>query len=180
MLSSITDWNFRSRQVSQQDGWVLGEHFRDGEGQSQLLLLLQGKTIFKTTQWLNVCVTVNLTWKCSDWCVHPRGKMLPDPQQADVLSDDPPPKPLHQPSKLGQDCRRKPSCQCHRWGDAGLVFALFLNFVFQSWNRLYCIVCFPKEHYDNFFEDVFVECEDKYGQVVKITKNADKVKNSFN
>ena len=35
-------------------------------------------------------------------------------------------------------------------------------------------VCFPKEHYDNFFEDVFVECEDKYGQVVKITKNADK------
>ena len=48
MLSSITDWNFRSRQVSQQDGWVLGEHFRDGEGQSQLLLLLQGKTILKT------------------------------------------------------------------------------------------------------------------------------------
>jgi len=29
-----------------------------------------------------------------------------------------------------------------------------------------------QEHYDNFFEDVFVECEDKYGQVVKITKNA--------
>ena len=22
-----------------------------------------------------------------------------------------------------------------------------------------------QEHYDNFFEDVFVECEDKYGQV---------------
>ena len=37
----------------------------------------------------------------------------------------------------------------------------------------------PKEHYDNFFEDVFVECEDKYGQVVETTKNADKVKNSF-
>ena len=24
-----------------------------------------------------------------------------------------------------------------------------------------------QEHYDNFFEDVFVECEDKYGQVSK-------------
>ena len=23
-----------------------------------------------------------------------------------------------------------------------------------------------QEHYDNFFEDVFVECEDKYGQVI--------------
>jgi hypothetical protein len=22
-----------------------------------------------------------------------------------------------------------------------------------------------QDHYDNFFEDVFVECEDKYGQV---------------
>ena len=28
-----------------------------------------------------------------------------------------------------------------------------------------------QEHYDNFFEDVFVECEDKYGQVVKIVEN---------
>ena len=25
-----------------------------------------------------------------------------------------------------------------------------------------------QEHYDNFFEDVFVECEDKYGQVVTL------------
>ena len=25
-----------------------------------------------------------------------------------------------------------------------------------------------QEHYDNFFEDVFVECEDKYGQVVSL------------
>ena len=24
-----------------------------------------------------------------------------------------------------------------------------------------------QEHYDNFFEDVFVECEDKYGQVLR-------------
>lgn len=22
-----------------------------------------------------------------------------------------------------------------------------------------------QEHYDNFFEDVFVECEDKYGEI---------------
>ena len=29
-----------------------------------------------------------------------------------------------------------------------------------------------QEHYDNFFEDVFVECEDKYGQVVETTKKA--------
>ena len=27
-----------------------------------------------------------------------------------------------------------------------------------------------QEHYDNFFEDVFVECEDKYGQVIIHTK----------
>ena len=26
-----------------------------------------------------------------------------------------------------------------------------------------------QEHYDNFFEDVFVECEDKYGQVGSMT-----------
>ena len=38
-------------------------------------------------------------------------------------------------------------------------------------------VCIPKEHYDNFFEDVFVECEDKYGQVVETTNKAYKWKN---
>ena len=77
MLSSITDWNFRSRQVSQQDGWVLGEHFRDGEGQSQLLLLLQGKTIFKTTQWLNVCVTGQPDMKMLRLVRAPTGKDAP-------------------------------------------------------------------------------------------------------
>lgn len=28
-----------------------------------------------------------------------------------------------------------------------------------------------QEHYDNFFEDVFVECEDKYGQVIDTEGN---------
>ena len=28
-----------------------------------------------------------------------------------------------------------------------------------------------QEHYDNFFEDVFVECEDKYGQVRAFIEN---------
>ena len=29
-----------------------------------------------------------------------------------------------------------------------------------------------QEHYDNFFEDVFVECEDKYGQVGAVIENS--------
>ena len=29
-----------------------------------------------------------------------------------------------------------------------------------------------QEHYDNFFEDVFVECEDKYGQVGAFIENS--------
>ena len=29
-----------------------------------------------------------------------------------------------------------------------------------------------QEHYDNFFEDVFVECEDKYGQVGASIENS--------
>ena len=73
---------------------------------------------------------------CSDGCLHPRGEMLSDPQQADIFSDYLAPKPLHQPSKLGQNCRRKPSRQCHRWGDAGLKF---VNMVI-CWKYLFGIV----------------------------------------
>ena len=32
-----------------------------------------------------------------------------------------------------------------------------------------------QEHYDNFFEDVFVECEDKYGQVYGYRVNNEQV-----
>lgn len=43
----------------------------------------------------------------------------------------------------------------------------------EQWHKLLCLLAVVanvsdeemQEHYDNFFEDVFVECEDKYGEI---------------
>ena len=52
-------------------GRILGEYLRDGEGQGELLLLLQ------------------------DGGLHPRRPVLQDTQQTHLLSDGPFPEPLH-------------------------------------------------------------------------------------
>lgn len=48
--------------------------------------------------------------------------------------------------------------------------SLFLSFVVHFITSLFAVVANVsdeemQEHYDNFFEDVFVECEDKYGEI---------------
>lgn len=50
------------------------------------------------------------------------------------------------------------------------LFRCFLNSIFNNFFSFHSVVANVsdeemQEHYDNFFEDVFVECEDKYGEI---------------